>query len=55
MENWNTKSEDLLTKVSQHRSDARHVLNDVVRDVTNPLGQGVKIDWFDDLERFNIK
>ena len=41
----------LLTEVSQHGSDVGHVFNDVVRYVTNPLGQRLKIDWFDDLER----
>ena len=34
----------------QHRRDAGHVLHDVVRDVAHPLGQGVKIHWFDNLK-----
>ena len=38
-----------LTKVCQHRRDARHVLYHVVRDVTHPLGQGVQVDWLDNL------
>merc|ERR1719273_2332643 len=42
-------SRGIVTEVSQHGSDVRHVFNDIVRDVTNPLGQRLKIDWFDDL------
>ena len=38
-----------LTEVCQHRRDARHVLHHVVRDVAHPLGQGVQVDWLDNL------
>ena len=38
-----------LTKVCQHRRDARHVLYHVIRDVAHPLGQGVQVHWLDNL------
>ena len=41
--------------MSQHGSDVGHVFNDIVRDVSNPLGQRLKIDWFDDLQRLMMK
>ena len=47
--------EILLTEVRQHGSDVRHVFNDIVRDVTNPLGQRIQIDGFDDLGEIKYK
>ena len=45
----------VLTEVSQHGSNVGHVFNDIVRDVSNPLGQRLQIDWFDDLQRLIMK
>ena len=45
----------LLTEVSQHGSDVRHVFKYIIRDVSHPLGQCLEIDWFDDLQGLNVK
>ena len=39
----------MLTKVCQHRGDIGHVLDNIIWDMSNPLGKRIQIHRFYDL------